>query len=116
MKQSALVLSLLTLIVSFPCISLANEKARVSVQLNENAPWNRECHAFTSEADFVSRASVYCLKQSNTRACHKSASTAFARCGYSSDYVKLSKRMHAKLLVVWALAGAQKGSAVMDRS
>ena len=110
MKQSLLVLSFCALVVSTVSGAVAENKPTT------NAPWERECRTFTSEADFVSRASVFCLKQSNTRACHKAASAAFARCGYSSDYVKLSKRMHAKLLVVWALAGAQKGSAVMDRS
>jgi hypothetical protein len=75
-----------------------------------SAPWERGCSHFSSDREFVSNASAYCLRQQNQKVCHRKALETFSRCGYSSDYVKLSKRVHAKMLVVLALASAQKGT------
>jgi hypothetical protein len=106
MKQSILALSAtFVLLVSGLPISAAEPRVLIS------APWERSCHEYSSDGDFVSRASMYCLKQQNQKDCHKRAAEVFTRCGFSSDYDRMSRRMYARMLVVWALAGAQKGAA-----
>jgi hypothetical protein len=74
----------------------------------ESAPWMQGCDRFESEEDFVGEASRYCLRQSQQRICHSQAQKAFKGCGFRADYSRLSQRLHARLLVVWALAGAQR--------
>lgn len=105
MKKSLQLISL-TLAV---CGSFASIDAQPRHQVSA-APWERGCNQFSSDREFVSSASAYCLRQQNQKICHRKALERFSQCGYSSDYVKLSKRVHAKMLVVLALASAQKGT------
>ena len=106
MKKSLQLISLTLAVLVYTGSSSAEPRNQPAV-----APWERGCGHFSSDRDFVSSASAYCLRQQNQKVCHRKALETFTRCGYSSDYVKLSKRVHAKMLVVLALASAQKGTA-----
>ena len=73
-------------------------------------PWGKSCSQFTSERQFVSESSYYCLRQQNQRACHRRAEAMFSSCAFAGDYQRISQRLHAKMLVVWALAGTRQST------
>ena len=75
------------------------------------APWTRTCADFTSGNQFVSESSLFCLRQPNQRVCHEQAEGFFQGCRFQGKYQRISKRIHAKMLIVLALAGTpQQGN------
>ena len=76
------------------------------------APWKKECGTFGSGKQFVTESSLFCLRQQNQRSCHRQAQESFKACGFSGDYAQISQRLHAKMLVVWALTGARRPGAI----
>jgi hypothetical protein len=71
-------------------------------------PWTKPCSEYSSAKHFVSESSLYCLRQSNQRACHERAQEFFEGCRFSGDYQRISKRVHAKMLIVLALTGTNQ--------
>lgn len=72
-------------------------------------PWVKECRLFKSPRDYVSKATMFCLRSANQRACHKEAAAQFASCKFTGNYERMSQAMHAKMLLVLALAGTMPG-------
>lgn len=69
------------------------------------APWMLACSEYSTSNEFIKGSSLYCLKRDNSRACHEAARQRFVECGFDGNYEKLSKRLHAKMLLFIALAG-----------
>ena len=81
--------------------------APVSVADSSLAPWQKTCSEFSTPKQYVSDSVLYCLRQQNSRACHTEASAKYSKCGFGKDYARVSKKIHAKMIVLIALAGTR---------
>jgi hypothetical protein len=89
--------------------SLVSSLQCASVTLAQNepahaAPWERSCASFASARDFVKESSYHCLRQQHQKRCERQARDFFEKCRYHGDYERMSARIHAKMLFVFALA------------
>ena len=74
---------------------------------DEGVPWERSCRKYNSSRHFVSESTLYCLRQSNQKACHEEAQKYFDRCRFTGDFHKMSARMSARMLLVLALSSVR---------
>jgi len=70
------------------------------------APWGKRCKSFETPRQFVVDATLFCMRHPTTRDCQQKASRHFQVCRFPGDYKKMSQRVHARMLVVLALAGS----------
>lgn len=88
-------------LVSFP-LSVAVSSAETPSA--SRAPWEHSCSSFGSAREFVRESSAYCLRQQHQKRCERQAREFFDKCRYQGDYERISARIHAKMLFVFALA------------
>jgi len=70
------------------------------------APWQKRCSTYHTPRQFVVDSTLFCMKHATTKDCRQKAARYFEGCRFSGDYKKMSQRVHAKMLVVLALAGS----------
>jgi hypothetical protein len=90
-------LLLVSVVLSIPAVSS-------SAQQDPPAPWQRSCNSFASAREFVKESSYYCLRQQHQKRCEREARTFFEECRFDGDYERISARLHARMLFVFALA------------
>jgi hypothetical protein len=92
---------LLWSLVSVPLSAAVSSAETRSVS---SAPWERSCSSFASAREFVRESSYHCLRQQHQKRCEHRAREFFEKCRYHGDYERISARIHAKMLFVFALA------------
>jgi|GEM_PF-3103519 len=90
-------LLLVSLLVCAPLVSSFAEQ-------DHEAPWQRSCDSFASAREFVRESSSHCLRQQHQKRCEREARAFFEECRFDGDYERISARIHARMLFVFALA------------
>jgi hypothetical protein len=85
-------------------VSLGGVPVSAETQSASKAPWERSCASFASAREFVRESSYYCLRQQHQKRCEREAREFFEKCRYHGEYERISARIHAKMLFVFALA------------
>ena len=89
MKKLYLTLHIITLLFSLPVFA---ESAK--------SIFSNPCEKYRSSEDYVKSANLYCLNQSNSRACFREARSFFKSCNYEGNFKDISQEIQKKLLVM----------------
>ena len=71
-----------------------------------DSPFNKGCSDHPSAKAFVHSASYYCVRQNDSKNCHKAAEAYFNLCGYEGDFQQLSRRAYTGMLFMFVVAKA----------
>jgi len=95
---------LVLLVAAQALIGLCSARAEES---KSEAPWLESCRHYRSSRHFVSESALYCLRQSDQKACHQQAQRYFERCNFTGDFQRMSARISARMLLVLALSSVR---------
>ncbi|MCO6431441.1 MAG: hypothetical protein J5J00_11320 [Deltaproteobacteria bacterium] len=76
--------------------------------------FHKSCSDFKSPREFVKHASIFCLKQQNTKSCQRGAQQYFKSCKYDGDFKRISRDVHGDLLLMIVFSKTPRLGQIMD--
>ena len=69
-------------------------------------PFYKSCSDHASAKAFVSSASYFCVRQKDSKGCHKAAETYFRYCGFDGNFQALTRQAYTGMLFMFVVAHA----------
>ena len=67
-------------------------------------PFYKKCSDHASAKAYVSSASYFCVRQKDSKGCHKAAESYFRFCGFDGNFQALTRQAYTGMLFMFVVA------------